>query len=143
MYNKRRNKKNQGFLSVLLRTLHVPLHPISRFRTGTQQLNASVTTVSARVRTLLDKVVYTLLSLMHYKILLFTSMTSQQISAVLLYLISRMRVDRSQSKRWFYSSRPIVTCVIFPRCFGKNKGSGLKDNQTTRLVKKKKKKRKK
>lgn len=45
--------------------------------------------------------------------------------------------------QWFYSSRPIV-----PRSFGpdlstkgNNMGSELKDNQTTRVVKKKKEKR--
>lgn len=58
MYNKRRNKKNQVLLSVFLRTLFVPLHPGTGFQTGTQQLNTSVTTVSVRVRSLLDKVVY-------------------------------------------------------------------------------------
>jgi len=85
---------------------------------------------------------------MHYNIalLLFTLKTSQQISirSGIFNILYCTRVysyldDRSlQSKRWFHSSRSIVTCG-FPQLFPQKKGSGLKDNQTTNARSKKKK----
>lgn len=57
MYNKRRNKKTKYFFPISCERSS-SLFVRAGFRTGTQQLNTSVTTVSARVRTLLDKVVY-------------------------------------------------------------------------------------
>lgn len=90
------------------------------------------------------------MSLMHYNIallllLLFTLKTSQQISirSGIFNILCCTRVysyldDRSlQSKRWFHSSRSIVTCG-FPQLFPQKKGSGLKDNQTTSGAVKKK-----